>query len=158
MKCLPCVDTGDNNMLRQAVVPIVNWDTCKQLNANMQRSLTSYMLCAGELDGSRDACQGDSGGPLVCKQHDHWWQYGIVNWGLGCGRRNHPGVYADVVMFLPWIYNNTDSQLILYIISRSHESPYWCIFFVAFPANWGGVGLAYCKCNTASGRALSIAN
>jgi len=111
------VDTGDNNVLRQAVVPIVNWDTCKQLNTNMQISLTSYMLCAGELDGSRDACQGDSGGPLVCKQHDHWWQYGIVNWGLGCGRRDHPGVYADVVMFLPWIYNNTDSQLLLYIIT-----------------------------------------
>ena len=113
-------------MLRQAVVPIINWDTCKQINTHMQISLTQYMLCAGELDGRRDACQGDSGGPLVCKQDEHWWQYGVVNWGLGCGRPNNPGVYADVVKFLPWIYNKTGSQLLLCItvILRDNNNSY----------------------------------
>ena len=107
------VDTGDPNVLRQVVVPIIAWDTCKRLNINMQISLTENMLCAGYVDAKKDTCQGDSGGPLVCKHGERWYEYGVVSWGNGCGQSGNPGVYVDVVKFLPWIreriWNETSS-------------------------------------------------
>jgi len=67
------------------------------------------MLCAGYTEGGRDTCQGDSGGPLVCKQGNRWWQHGIVSFGRGCAERNFPGVYSNVVEYLPWIKEKTGS-------------------------------------------------
>ena len=47
--------------------------------------------------------QGDGGGPLVCEKDDQWYQVGIVSFGIGCGRRNVPGVYTNVEAYGPWI-------------------------------------------------------
>jgi len=107
------IDTGDNSVLRQVVVPIVEWTKCKQLNKNMQKILTQNMLCAGYMEGGKDSCRSDSGGPLVCKQNEHWWQQGIVSWGNGCARRNNPGVYVNVIKFLSWIHEKTGSKCLL---------------------------------------------
>ena len=104
------IDTGSRDVLRQVVVPTIAWDTCKQVNGNMRTWFTENMLCAGYLSGRKDTCQGDSGGPLVSKRGERWYQYGVVSWGSGCGRPNHPGVYVDVVKLLPWIDEKTGGE------------------------------------------------
>ncbi|MGI5378752.1 serine protease [Streptomyces sp. CA-251387] len=65
------------------------------------RYLADSMVCAGEVQGGRDACQGDSGGPLVAQGK----LIGLVSWGTGCGRAGSPGVYtrvSEVVRALRW--------------------------------------------------------
>merc|ERR1719250_373928 len=61
------------------------------------------ILCAGVEDGSKDACQGDSGGALVSEQGGVYHLVGVVFAGLGCARRNVPGLYADVARHMDWI-------------------------------------------------------
>merc|ERR1712123_477531 len=61
------------------------------------------ILCAGLEEGGKDACQGDSGGPLVSEQGGSFHLVGVVSAGLGCARRNVPGLYADVARHMDWI-------------------------------------------------------
>jgi len=61
------------------------------------------ILCAGLEEGGKDACQGDSGGPLVSEQGGSFHLVGVVSAGLGCARRNVPGLYADVARHVDWI-------------------------------------------------------
>ena len=44
---------------------------------------------------------GDSGGPAV----KDGVLVGIVSHGVGCGRREYPGVFTDVSSFTNWILN-----------------------------------------------------
>ncbi|GFY53216.1 phenoloxidase-activating factor 2, partial [Trichonephila inaurata madagascariensis] len=48
---------------------------------------------------------GDGGGPLVCRKQSRWYQLGVISFGIGCGRRNTPGVYTRVQAFSPWIHD-----------------------------------------------------
>ncbi|RLV88238.1 hypothetical protein DV515_00015523 [Chloebia gouldiae] len=67
------------------------------------RTVTDNMLCAGDTRNLDDACKGDSGGPLVCMKDDRMYLIGIISWGIGCGRKDIPGVYTNVTRYLDWI-------------------------------------------------------
>ncbi|XP_070690985.1 transmembrane protease serine 9-like [Pempheris klunzingeri] len=77
-------------------VPILSYKEC---DASYPGLITDRMVCAGYLEGGKDACQGDSGGPLVCNGE----LQGIVSWGQGCAQPNYPGVYTKVCSLMPWI-------------------------------------------------------
>ncbi|CAI9172662.1 unnamed protein product [Rangifer tarandus platyrhynchus] len=91
--------------LQEVQVSIINKSRCSYLfQQPYYRSNINYdMICAGSEDGNADSCKGDSGGPLVCEKNGRWIQIGIVSWGVGCGRRNRPGVYTNVSLYFNWI-------------------------------------------------------
>uniref|UniRef100_A0A8C4WRE5 Peptidase S1 domain-containing protein n=1 Tax=Gopherus evgoodei TaxID=1825980 RepID=A0A8C4WRE5_9SAUR len=105
-----CVVSGWGNILSDVFspynlqcinIPILSNAQCEGFYPRM---ITSTMLCAGYLEGGKDACQvrandHDSDGPLVCNGE----LQGIVSWGIGCAQKDQPGVYTKVCSLLPWI-------------------------------------------------------
>uniref|UniRef100_A0A8C7N9M9 Transmembrane serine protease 15 n=1 Tax=Oncorhynchus kisutch TaxID=8019 RepID=A0A8C7N9M9_ONCKI len=89
------------NVLQQAVLPLVSRSECQKLLP--EYNITARMVCAGYSEGGVDSCQGDSGGPLMCEEDGHWVQVGVISFGVGCGRPQHPGVYALVSQFTDWV-------------------------------------------------------
>ncbi|KAK5891915.1 hypothetical protein CesoFtcFv8_012344 [Champsocephalus esox] len=76
-------------------VPIVDQQVCENAYPGM---ISSRMVCAGYMEGGKDACNGDSGSPLVCEGEVH----GLVSWGQGCAEPNYPGVYVKLCEFHSW--------------------------------------------------------
>ncbi|XP_041081630.1 trypsin-like [Polyodon spathula] len=103
---MECVVSGWGNTLSSGVylplslqcldLPILTQAECDTAYPGM---ITSTMLCAGFLEGGKDACNGDSGSPLVCNNEVH----GLVSWGNGCAQQHYPGVYTKICSLLPWI-------------------------------------------------------
>ncbi|XP_069342515.1 brain-specific serine protease 4 [Eulemur rufifrons] len=91
--------------LQKLKVPIIDWETCSRLywRGAGQGAITEDMLCAGYLEGQRDACLGDSGGPLMCQVDGAWMLAGVISWGEGCAERNRPGVYTSVSAHRAWV-------------------------------------------------------
>ncbi|MEU7902699.1 serine protease [Actinoplanes sp. NPDC049118] len=96
--------TGEGSLrqetkLRYASVQVVADAPCAKAYEKVKVDLVEdESICAG--GRGVDTCQGDSGGPLVHRiAEGKWVQVGIVSWGLGCARKNYPGVYTQVSKF-----------------------------------------------------------
>ncbi|VDM00589.1 unnamed protein product [Schistocephalus solidus] len=78
-------DQSVSPTVRDLVVPVLDVQVCNHSLA-YSGHVTDAMLCAGHLEGGKDACQGDSGGPLMCRKatEDAWTLVGIVSFGRGC--------------------------------------------------------------------------
>ncbi|XP_058142575.1 serine protease 33, partial [Dasypus novemcinctus] len=105
----PGVPLPEWRPLQGVRVPLVDWRACDRLYhvgtdvPRAERVVLPGNLCAGYIDGRKDACQGDSGGPLTCLESGRWVLVGVVSWGKGCGLPNRPGVYTSVATYSPWI-------------------------------------------------------
>uniref|UniRef100_A0A8D1FJA2 Factor VII-activating protease n=2 Tax=Sus scrofa TaxID=9823 RepID=A0A8D1FJA2_PIG len=95
-------ETGEGSrQLLDAKVKLISNAVCNSRRL-YDHMLDDNMICAGNLQKpGQDSCQGDSGGPLTCEKDDAYYVYGIVSWGLECGKK--PGVYTQVTTFLNWI-------------------------------------------------------
>lgn len=91
--------------LHQVTIPIVNNSIC--LEAMSPNLVTTSMMCAGLVEGGKDACKGDSGGPLMVSSDRYWIQVGIVSWGKNCAQPNLYGVYTRVSDYFSWVENQT---------------------------------------------------
>lgn len=89
-------------------LPYVEHYTCQELLRKTRLGkffkLDDSFICAGGGEGE-DACRGDGGGPLACLDEvsNQYVLTGITAWGIGCGQKDVPGVYANVAQFVPWI-------------------------------------------------------
>ncbi|MDM8552622.1 trypsin-like serine protease [Desulfobacterales bacterium HSG2] len=90
-----------SEILLQVSVPIVSNDLCRE--AYSDDEITDSMICAGYIEGGKDACYGDSGGPLIVQEGDIWRLTGIVSWGEGCAKPGYYGVYARISQLLGFI-------------------------------------------------------
>merc|ERR1711881_691368 len=99
-------ESGDvATTLQKVQLPIMSRNLCNERHPSVEVTVT--MLCAGGIEG-QDACQGDSGGPLVYKNAANITTVlGATSWGIGCARKDLPGVYARVTHYLEYIYEKT---------------------------------------------------
>ncbi|XP_051260251.1 transmembrane protease serine 3 [Dicentrarchus labrax] len=95
--------------LRSATVPLLSTKTCNQPEV-YQGLISSWMICAGYLEGGTDSCQGDSGGPLACEDSSVWKLVGATSWGIGCAMKNKPGVYTRITQSLSWIRQQMERE------------------------------------------------
>lgn len=97
-----------STILKEIAYPIVNKTQCqdklRKTRLGQFFELDDSFMCAGGVQGV-DTCKGDGGSPLTCriKNSDRWVQAGIVSWGIGCGEKGVPAVYADVSRASCWI-------------------------------------------------------
>ncbi|KAI4897366.1 hypothetical protein NFI96_017352 [Prochilodus magdalenae] len=90
--------------LHSGQVPLLSTRQCRKAG------LSSWSICAGNLEEGADTCQGDSGGPLACED-SVWKLVGAASWSQSCKSSISPGVYTSVVYALPWIYQNLEVSL-----------------------------------------------
>ena len=51
--------------------------------------------------------QGDGGGPLACVVNSRYTLAGVTAWGIGCGQKDVPGVYASAEAGLDFLRQHT---------------------------------------------------
>ncbi|XP_039979769.1 tryptase-2-like isoform X2 [Xiphias gladius] len=95
------VPLQDPETLQELKIPILSEKDCKRWYSE----ITPDMMCAGYINGGKDACDGDYGGPLVCRTAGGFIQAGIMSNGNpdGCGLPGRPGIYTQVSKHLRFI-------------------------------------------------------
>lgn len=77
-------------------VTVFDHEKCHTLYPGSYRS---SMLCAGQVEGGRDACVGDEGTPLVVKET----LIGMPTRHIACGSKFKPTLYTSVSHFVDWV-------------------------------------------------------
>ncbi|XP_048372382.1 serine protease 33-like [Sphaerodactylus townsendi] len=110
-------------LLQEVLLPLVDRNTCEDLYSFLQLRrpiIKDDMICAGYMEGMKDACQGDSGGPLLCPWDGDWVLAGVVSWGVDCAAPRRPGVYARVAAHSQWILRHAP-EVASNLISATHS-------------------------------------
>ncbi len=93
--------------LRNVQIKIYESSKCDLVSPDLEKNWSSQ-VCAGDLDGQKDACQGDSGGSLfVLDRVGSKMKYvsvGITSYGEGCGKPNMAG-YIGFNIFYCYLNN-----------------------------------------------------
>ncbi|KFB49284.1 AGAP006486-PA-like protein [Anopheles sinensis] len=105
-----CQVAGWNNATATPVqqfiaAPILNRDTCNGLAVHLG-NIRETQVCAGGTNAGPGVCASNLGTGLFCEGR----LAGILSTGLGCGQANHPGVYAQIRYYLPWIREQFSRQ------------------------------------------------
>ncbi|XP_063701821.1 trypsin 3A1-like [Culicoides brevitarsis] len=117
--------------LQTVTVPVWSREECATAGYGSKR-ITENMICSGYVEGGKDACQGDSGGSLgIPLPTGNIQIIGVVSWGRGCGRKNLPGIYTNVVNYLPWINRRLKNEC----LCSPRPLPKTFSDFVTFPDN-----------------------
>ncbi|KAG5895997.1 hypothetical protein JTB14_007565 [Gonioctena quinquepunctata] len=86
-----------SSTLQVAEIPVVGQENCKRAFGK-QTVIDDRIICAGWINGNKDACQGDSGGPLMFGIIEgkslRFYQIGVVSYGFRCAEAGFPGVYT----------------------------------------------------------------
>ena len=94
---------GFASTLQKADMTFYSRPNCQEIYSDSLTNVGADMVCAGVEGGGKDACKGDSGGPMIADIGNEVYQLGIISWGVGCGRREKPGVYSSVSYHYDWI-------------------------------------------------------
>lgn len=87
---------------------IADKEQCRVTYRTAKISVGYGQMCAGG-EAGKDSCRGDSGGPLMSRERvrdgtGRWSVVGVVSFGPSpCGTPGWPGVYTQVIDFVPWI-------------------------------------------------------
>ncbi|SEH05193.1 S1 family serine peptidase [Candidatus Venteria ishoeyi] len=103
--------------LQQVALPLVDFDVCQAAYAGFNQ-LGETHLCAGFVEGGKDACTGDSGGPLIQYDGQSWRQVGITSFGginQACGEPGVYGIYSNISNLLAFVQSHLLTDLVLSI-------------------------------------------
>ncbi|XP_055334471.1 serine protease 30-like [Paramacrobiotus metropolitanus] len=130
-----CVTTGYGKLesrdefpimrMKEVPVPLISNDQCSNILQGLLGNkfmLPDTFFCAGG-EGLSDGCEYDGGGPLVCPLNANgdgpgasspglgsiFVLYGVVTWGVDCGKVGVPGVYTRITNYSNWIENSINT-------------------------------------------------
>ncbi|XP_072948741.1 phenoloxidase-activating factor 2-like [Epargyreus clarus] len=104
-------NTNNAVLLKKIQLPLVDPAVCQRQLRNTRLGsnylLHHTLMCAGGETGV-DTCVGDGGASLVCPlkvkgEMTRYAVYGMVAYGVGCGVKDVPGVYAKVPFMVEWV-------------------------------------------------------
>lgn len=98
------------DILQQVSLPLIDNTTCQTAYSQFSGiTIAETQMCAGFVNGGKDACQNDSGGPLFVQYGQKWVQVGLVSFGnfpdpsSYCAGKDSYGVYTRLSHYLDYI-------------------------------------------------------